>query len=97
MELIADEICRLANLRKLKLFMPPQNVDQRKLTRKERLANMQRVMHVRKGIMPDMLSRPVVLIDDVCTTGATIYGAANALHEAGFSTVYGLTFGKVQN
>ena len=36
----------------------------------------------------------VLLVDDVCTTGATLYSAADALAEAGASEVYGLTFAR---
>lgn len=41
--------------------------------------------------------RPVLVIDDVCTTGSTLYAAANALKEIGVKTTYALTFGKVMN
>ena len=41
--------------------------------------------------------RPVLVIDDVCTTGSTLYAAANALKEIGVKTTYALTFGKVMS
>ncbi len=40
-------------------------------------------------------NRPVLLIDDVMTTGATLYEAARTLHWAGSGPVRGLVLARV--
>jgi predicted amidophosphoribosyltransferase len=40
-------------------------------------------------------NRPVLLIDDVMTTGATLYEAARTLHRAGSGPVRGLVLARV--
>jgi ComF family protein len=40
--------------------------------------------------------RSVLLIDDVCTTGATLMACAEALHSAGARQVWGLTLGRAR-
>jgi predicted amidophosphoribosyltransferase len=38
--------------------------------------------------------RPLILVDDVFTTGATLAAAAGALERAGARTVLAVTFGR---
>ena len=42
----------------------------------------------------NMHGKKVLLIDDVCTTGATLDSCATALHSAGASSVWGLTLAR---
>ena len=94
MEMIAKELCTITKLQLANLFETPKSTDQRALTRKERIKNMKTVLTAKKCFF-QVGQRPVLVIDDVCTTGATIYSAATALKIAGAQTVYGLTFARV--
>lgn len=62
--------------------------DQRVLSREQRAQNVHGSMHVRSSreIGPGAWP-PVVLVDDVCTTGATLAEAARAMRAAGASVV----------
>ena len=40
-------------------------------------------------------NRPVLVIDDVMTTGATLYEAARTLHRAGSGPIRGLVLARV--
>ena len=94
MEMIAKELCSLTHLQLANMFETPESSDQRALTRKERIANMRQVLRPKKCVSK-VGGRPLLIIDDVCTTGATIYCAATTLKNAGVKTVYGLTFARV--
>lgn len=87
-ELLARELSRELGLAWIPLLAAPHHRDQRKLSRRQRLENASRSMDVLPGAtVPPSL----ILTDDVCTTGATLYAAASALVHAGAETVYGLT------
>ena len=57
--------------------------DQRGLTIDERRRNLENTMVAH----PDLRSRPVILIDDVITTGATAYECVRALEEVGAEVI----------
>ena len=85
-------------------------VTQTALTPEARLANVAGAFQVRNGecgmrrerplensaprIPHSALERPLVLVDDVFTTGATLAEAARALEQAGAGTVSAVTFGR---
>lgn len=90
-ELTSRAVARILNLPHGRLFGDPESHDQRKLSRQERAENMAATMKVLPGAE---LPRAVIVVDDVCTTGATLFSAADALEEAGVKERYALTFAR---
>lgn len=91
-ELLAGALATQVGLACIPLLARPGSSDQRKLSRRERIANMRR----RFGVLPGAsIPETVIVIDDVCTTGATLFSAADALSEAGAEHVYALAFARV--
>ncbi|WP_165251789.1 phosphoribosyltransferase family protein [Adlercreutzia sp. ZJ304] len=87
--------CTLANVAKLDcvgVFMPPKSIDQRNLSRKERFANMSSAIKLAPA---SPTFRKVIVFDDICTTGSTLYAAADCLRRAGYKEIYALAFGRV--
>lgn len=93
-ELLAIELANASGMQLSCLLGRPSSSDQRAFDRRGRIRNMEgriQVAPANRVSMPD----EVLVIDDVCTTGATLYAAAGALRQAGVRKVYGLTFAKV--
>lgn len=67
------------------------------LTEAERRANVARAFSVNHRRLPEIGNRPVIIVDDVMTTGATVEAAARVLMEAGAFAVDVLCFAKVVN
>lgn len=63
---------------------------QSRLTRQQRLTNVEDAF-VYTGT-PDILTRPLVLVDDVIATGSTLHNAAKALEAAGAKDIRGCSF-----
>lgn len=63
--------------------------DQAGLDARGRAANLAGALAVRREAQPRLEGRPVVLVDDVLTTGATLAEAARALSSAGVSVCAG--------
>jgi ComF family protein len=62
------------------------------LTARERFEN---VRHAFTCVQPEAVrGRSVLLVDDVCTTGATLQAAAAALYSAGAVAVHGVTLAR---
>jgi ComF family protein len=93
-ELLAQAVSRLVGHSYISLLNHKQTgTAQVKLTRKERLAQIQDRFIVRKNA-PDITNRTVVIIDDVITTGGTLSGCASALKRAGARSVWAITIAK---
>lgn len=89
---LARAVAQAAGLPCAGLFMPPRTANQRALTRAQRFANMAAAIR----LAPDApVPRSVIVFDDICTTGSTLYAAADALRAAGCEAVFALTFGRV--
>jgi ComF family protein len=64
-----------------------EGLHQAELTRAERLANLRAAFVVEPRLRNQLQGRPVALVDDVLTTGATAREAARVLLQAGAATV----------
>ncbi|MCD8377678.1 MAG: hypothetical protein LUB59_02690 [Candidatus Gastranaerophilales bacterium] len=80
MKLVAEEFCRLSGyilnnklIKRIKETKP-----QYKLSRQERMKNLKNAFQVNKSELLDM---PVLLLDDICTTGSTFESMIDELHE----------------
>lgn len=91
---IADKLGEIANMEVIRLFEPPKTADQRKLTKHERIQNMQGSLKINESCIYDR-QQQLLIIDDICTTGSTMYAAAIQAKHAGLQSVYGLTFARV--
>ena len=89
---LANDLAQLAGLRCADLLARPRTADQRNLGRAGRARNL----HGAFRTVPNVACPPhVLLVDDVCTTGATICAATLALKAAGARTVHCCTFARV--
>lgn len=93
MELVAHELADIAGM---PCVLPIEKLvvaDQRGLGRTERFENMSHAVRPAPGMLGRVPDR-VVLIDDVYTTGATLFAATDALKEAGVHEVRCATFAR---
>jgi ComF family protein len=74
-------------LRKVKYTRPQVG-----LRKDQRIANIAGAFLAERDLVQN---QRVLLIDDVCTTGATLNACATALHKAGAAKIYGLTVASV--
>lgn len=89
--LLAEALAQRIGLPCAPLLGRPRAADQRGLTRSARGANMAGSF----AALPEAAAAgPVIVTDDVCTTGATLCAAADALLAAGVPRVYALTFAR---
>ena len=61
-----------------------------------RLAAAERRANLAGAFVATEVERPVILVDDVFTTGATLLSAASALLDSGASRVEAVTFARAQ-
>ncbi|RYZ12966.1 MAG: ComF family protein, partial [Comamonadaceae bacterium] len=67
------------------------------LTRAERLRNLRGALAVEPGLQHALCGRRVVLVDDVMTSGASIFAAAEALRRAGASHITAIVLARTDN
>lgn len=65
-------------------------------SREERLALVEHVFWIAPKALPTLRNQRVVLVDDVMTTGATLYAAARVLRAAGVAHITGLVFARAE-
>jgi ComF family protein len=94
---LAGEVARLTGL-----AVDPHLVRRHKKTRQQvgltgdgRLRNVQGAFSVHPRFIERVQGRPVVLVDDVYTTGATVKAVTRVLKRAGAAEVNVLTFARV--
>ena len=63
---------------------------QHRLNKQERLENMRGAF----GVIPNVTGKTFLLVDDICTTGATLTEAAQTLYRAGAKKVEAFTLSK---
>lgn len=90
-ELSAALAARL-RLSVVSLLARPRSLDQRALTRRDRIRNME---HRFRPLPGATAPASVLLVDDVYTTGATLFAASDALRAAGAEQVRCITFARV--
>lgn len=76
------------------LYRPADRPAQRSLRRSERLANVRGAFAVAAQHEHLLKGRDIVLVDDVMTTGATLYEGARALRRAGVQSVTALVLAR---
>lgn len=87
-ELLAQETARLTHTTYLPVLARTRaTADQIGLNAAARRVNVQDAF---RAIQPSLSNKTIVLVDDVCTTGATLDACAQALFAAGAQAVYGL-------
>ena len=66
------------------------------LPREQRLRNVRGAFGVARGREPELQGRRVLLVDDVMTSGATLFAAAQVLRAAGASHITGLVLARTE-
>ncbi len=90
-EQLSNAVADLLGLPCVGIFQRPRASDQRKLSRRQRMSNMQGRLSVLPGASP---ARSMLIVDDVFTTGSTLFAASDALLDAGVEEVFCLTFAR---
>lgn len=91
-ELIAQNLACATGVPLLPLFERPLSKDQRTLNRQQRIVNIENRFTL---LEPKNIPPRVLLVDDVYTTGATLYAASQTLKEGGCKEIFCITFARV--
>lgn len=91
MELVARELARFIDLPLADVLVRSSAHDQRNLGREERAANLACTV----SSLDDLSGLRMLLVDDVCTTGASLRECARALVERGCASVTCCTLARV--
>lgn len=93
-ELLARQLSHLVGIPAVEnaLFRVVDNEPQtRTLSAEERRRNVDNIFHCN---YENVKGRDIIIVDDVCTSGATLESCARALKEAGATRVYGFTLAR---
>ena len=95
-ELLAKEISKITKIPLLstleKIVDTPSQTTKNYLERQE---NVKDSFIVKEESLPQIKDKNLLIIDDVCTTGATLLEASHVLHQSGATTLSALTLAKV--
>lgn len=91
-EVLAKELSKICSIPVLNALVRTKNTEsQTKLTREERKQNILDAFALVKGMGTQIDKQAIILIDDVCTTSATLEECARVLKAAGAREVFALT------
>ncbi len=91
-ELLCKALAEILEIECTSLLARPRSFDQRALSRKQRAENMKG----RLELLPEVeVAQNVIVVDDVCTTGATLFAACDALAQGGAQLIRCVTFARV--
>jgi ComF family protein len=94
-ELLANHLSPMINVpSKVLLHRVKPTRPQVELGRDQRAENVKNAFQVDKEMTPVIKEKTILLIDDVCTTGATLRECARALRQGGAAAIYALTFAR---
>lgn len=88
MNLVGEEFCKLTGytLNKELVERIKDTLPQYKLNRKERMENLDKAFRINKT---KIINKPILLIDDICTTGATFESIIEELNKNGIYDIMG--------
>lgn len=95
MNLIVKDLSKLSNNKYLSIFDRPKSIDQRKLSRSQREANLNNMFKIKPEIVNFLKKyETIILIDDVYTTGATLNAASKTLKNLYDAQIFCITFSR---
>jgi ComF family protein len=60
----------------------------------QRISNLEQAFSIRDGGIGDLKDKTIFLVDDICTTGATMFACAKALKASGAKKVFGIVIAR---